>query len=49
MQPCKLKLDEEKLKHVGLALQNGFGPAFLHSLLRLVKGTAKPNTCQRRV
>jgi hypothetical protein len=49
MQPCKLKLDEEKLKNVCLALQNGFGPAFLHSLLRLVKGTAKPNTCQRRV
>ncbi len=24
--------------------QNGFGPALLHSLLRLVKDTAKPNT-----
>jgi hypothetical protein len=22
----------------------GFGPSFLHSLLRLVKGTEKPNT-----
>jgi hypothetical protein len=31
--PCKLKLDEEKSKHAGLAQQNGFGPAFLHSLL----------------
>jgi len=25
------------------------GPAFLHNLLRLVKGTPNPNTCQRRV
>lgn len=24
--------------------QNGFGPALLHSLLRLVKDTAEPNT-----
>jgi hypothetical protein len=37
-------LDEEKSKHVSLAQQNGFGPAFLQSLL-LVKGTAKPNIC----
>jgi len=49
MWPCKLTLDEEKSTHVGLARQNGFGPAFLHSLLRLAKGTAKPNTCQTRV
>jgi hypothetical protein len=42
-------LDEEKSKYAGLAQQNGFGPAFLHGLLRLVKGAAKPNTCQRRV
>jgi hypothetical protein len=43
--PCKLKLDEGNLsKHAGLAQQNGFGPAFLHSLSKLVKGTAKPNT-----
>jgi hypothetical protein len=49
MWPCKLELDEEKSKHAGLAQQYGFGPAFLHSLLRLVKGTTKPNTCQRRV
>jgi hypothetical protein len=33
----------EKSKHAGLGKQNGFGAAFLHSLLRLVKGTAKPN------
>jgi hypothetical protein len=38
-----------KSKHGGLAEQNGFGQAFLHSLLRLVKGTSKPNTCQRKV
>jgi hypothetical protein len=25
--------------------KNGFGPAFLHSLLMLIKGQAKPNTC----
>jgi hypothetical protein len=47
MWPCKLHLDKEKSKHASLARQNGFGPVFLHSLLRLVKGTAKPNTCQR--
>jgi hypothetical protein len=46
---CKLKLEEEKSKQVDLAQNNGFDLAFLHSLLRLVKGTAKPNTCQRRV
>jgi hypothetical protein len=34
----KLKLDEEKSKHAGLAQQNGFGSAFLHSLLKLIKG-----------
>jgi hypothetical protein len=43
--PCKLKLDEEKSKHAGLAQQNGLGPAFWHSLLRLEKSTAKLNTC----
>jgi hypothetical protein len=42
-------LDEEKSKHAGLAQQNGFGTAFFHSLLRLVKGKEKLNTCQRRV
>jgi hypothetical protein len=34
---------------LGLAQKNGFDPAFLQSLLTLVKCTAKPNTCQRRV
>jgi hypothetical protein len=28
-----------------LVQQNGFGPAFLYILLRLVKGTTKPHTC----
>ncbi len=45
---CTLKLDEEKSKHANLANRNAFGPAFFHCLLRLVKGTAKPCTCQRR-
>jgi len=49
MWPCKLTLDEEKSKHASLAQQNSSGPAVLHSLLRLVKGTVEPNTCQRRV
>jgi hypothetical protein len=30
-------MDEEKSQHAGLAQQNGFEPAFLHSVLRLVK------------
>jgi hypothetical protein len=30
-------LDKEKSKHACLAQENGFGSAFLHSLLRLVK------------
>jgi hypothetical protein len=43
-------LNEEKSKHAaGLASQNGFGLTFLHHLLRLVKGEAKPNTYQRKV
>jgi hypothetical protein len=47
--PCKfklkLKLEEKNSKHAGLAQQNGFGPAFLHTWLRLVyKGIANPNT-----
>jgi len=37
-----IKIDEEKSKHAGLgpclAQQNGFGPAYLHNWLRLVKG-----------
>jgi hypothetical protein len=44
---CTVKqlLEEEKSKHASLAQQNGFDPAFLHRMLRLAKGTAKPNTC----
>jgi len=42
-------LDEEKPTDASLAQQNGFGRAFLHSLLRLVEGTAKLHTCLRRV
>jgi len=42
---CKTTLDEAKSKYVGSAEQNGFGRAFLHRMLRLVKGTTKPNTC----
>jgi hypothetical protein len=45
MWPSKRKLVEEKSKHASLAQQNGFGPAFFHRMLRLVKGTAEPNTC----
>jgi hypothetical protein len=37
-------LDEEKSKCASLAQQNGLDPAFLHVLLPLIKGTAKPNT-----
>jgi hypothetical protein len=40
---CKRKLAKGNSKHAGLALQNGFGPAFSHRMLRLVKGIAKPN------
>jgi hypothetical protein len=45
MKPCNSKLDKEKSKDAGLGQQNGFGGSFLHSLLRLLKCTAKPNTC----
>jgi hypothetical protein len=33
MGSCKLELAESKSKHAGLAQHNGFGAAFLHSLL----------------
>jgi hypothetical protein len=49
MWPCTLKLDEENSKHAWFAQQTCFHPACLHSLLRLVKGTAKPCTHHRRV
>jgi len=39
---CTANLGEEKLKHAGLAQQNGFG---LHRMLRLAKDTTKLNTC----
>jgi hypothetical protein len=42
-------LDGEKSKHGSLAQQNGFGLTFLQSLLSLVKGITKPNTCQQKV
>ncbi len=45
MRPNKRKLDEEKSQHASLAEQNAFGPTFSHRMLRLVKGTAEPNTC----
>jgi hypothetical protein len=32
---------KKKSKHASLAQQNGFDPAFLHSLLRPAQGTAK--------
>jgi len=42
MWPNKIKMYEEKSKHVVLAQGNGFGP-FCHRMLRLVKGTTKLN------
>jgi hypothetical protein len=42
---CTMNLDEEKSKHASLAQQNGLSPAFLHRMLKLAKGTAKPSTC----
>jgi hypothetical protein len=33
---------------VGLAQENSFGPAFLHTLLRQIKGRSKPKTCKKR-
>ncbi len=38
---------EEMSKLAGWTQQNGFGSAFLHRVLRLAKGTAKPNTSCR--
>jgi hypothetical protein len=41
----KRKSDEAESKHVGLAQQNGFAPAFLHRRIwRLGNSTAKLNT-----
>jgi hypothetical protein len=45
MWPCKLRRGWRKVKTCKVWLsKNSFGPAFVHSLLRLVKGTTKPNT-----
>ncbi len=43
--PCILKSDEEKSTYAGLAQENGFSPAYVRSLLRLVKCSAKLCTC----
>ncbi len=45
----QIKIGWRKVNNASLAYQNGFAPPLLHSLLRLVKGTVKPYTCQRRV
>jgi hypothetical protein len=42
---CKLKLDEEKSKHAGLALQNGFDPAFFAHFAEAGKRHKKPIIC----
>jgi len=42
--PRKRELERRKVKTCVLAQQNGFGPTFFHMMLRLVKGTAEPNT-----
>ncbi len=39
--PCRLKLDEEKSKRVGLAHKNGFAHEYLQTVLKLIKGAAK--------
>jgi hypothetical protein len=39
--PCKLELAEEKSKLAQLGQQNGFGPAFLHSLFEVSKRHSK--------
>jgi hypothetical protein len=41
MWHCKVRSDEEKSKHASLVQRNGFVPALLQCLLRLVKGTSK--------
>ncbi len=42
---CTLKSDGKELPYAGLALENGFSPAYLLSLLRLVKRAAKVQRC----
>jgi hypothetical protein len=41
----QIKIGGKKSKDAGLAQQNGLGLAFLHSLLKLVRCTSRPNTC----
>jgi hypothetical protein len=40
-------LDEDKFKHASLVQENGFGSAYLPSLLRVVKGTSRVNTWRK--
>jgi hypothetical protein len=42
---CTLKSDEQKSKSAGLAQENSFAPAYVLSLLRLLKGPANQSTC----
>jgi len=42
-------LDEEKSKHAGLAQENGFRTAEVHTLSWLAKGAAMLCTCRKRV
>jgi len=41
LSPCTLKSDEENSTYASLAQENGFSPACLLSLLRLVKSSNK--------
>jgi predicted alpha/beta superfamily hydrolase len=43
-----MKKSQNRKNHV-FAQQNGFGPAFLHALMRVVKGIVKSNNTSRRV
>jgi hypothetical protein len=45
MQLCKGKSDEQKVKTCQISQQNGFDPALVHRMQRLVKGKAKHKTC----
>jgi hypothetical protein len=42
MWPSKMKMDEEKSKHVGLDQQNDCGPAFSHKDANAAKGQSRP-------
>jgi len=49
MSPCKLKLDEEKSKHASFGSAKWFWPKIFALFGEgWLKGTANPNTCQRR-